>query len=86
MATCLLDTNILSVPEESTEVVGLWLELVVSHEIKGKCVHDAHLLATMKANGVTRLLTFNVADFPAGTGFTILSPAAQPLSDPSPHL
>jgi len=28
----------------------------------------------------------NVADFPAGTGLTILSPGAQPLSDPSPDL
>jgi len=59
---------------EPPEVVDLWLDLVVSHELKGKRVHDAHLLATMKANGLTRLLTFNATDFPAESGFTILTP------------
>ncbi len=29
----------------------------------GKQVHDANIAATMLAHGITRLLTFNVADF-----------------------
>ena len=59
---------------EPPEVIDLWLDLVAKHDIKGKRVHDAHLLATMKANGISRLLTFT-DDFPAGiSGFTILSP------------
>ena len=60
--------------EEPPAVVDLWLELVVTHELKGRPIHDAHLLATMQANGVTRLLTFNVSDFPALAGLTILTP------------
>jgi predicted nucleic acid-binding protein len=56
------------------EVLDLWLELVVAHELKGKRIHDAHLLATMKATGVTRLLTCNAADFPAESGLSILTP------------
>ena len=32
--------------EETAEVVDLWLDLVVSHELKGKRIQDAHLLAT----------------------------------------
>jgi predicted nucleic acid-binding protein len=55
-------------------VVDLWLDLVVAHGLKGKRIHDAHLLATMKANGVARLLTFNAADFPAEPGVSILTP------------
>jgi predicted nucleic acid-binding protein len=62
--------------EETPAVVDLWLDLVVSNELKGKRIHDAHLLATMQANGVTHLLTFNVADFPPGAGLTILLPSA----------
>ena len=62
--------------EETPEVVDLWLDLVVSNSLKGKRIHDAHLLATMQANGVTRLLTFNTADFPPGAGLTILAPSA----------
>jgi predicted nucleic acid-binding protein len=60
--------------EEPLAVVDLWLDLVVTHGLKGKRIHDAHLLATMKANGITRLLTFNAADFPAESGVSILSP------------
>jgi len=59
---------------EPSEVIDLWLDLVVSHDLKGKRVHDAHLLATMKANGIARLLTFNVGDFPIDPAFTILAP------------
>ena len=60
--------------EEPPAVVDLWLDIVTAYELKGKRIHDAHLLATMKANGVTRLLTFNTADFPAESGITILTP------------
>jgi predicted nucleic acid-binding protein len=42
--------------EEPPAVVDLWLDMVVSHDLKGKRIHDAHLLATMKANGVSRFL------------------------------
>lgn len=59
---------------ESPAVVDLWLEIVVAHDLKGKRIHDAHLLATMKANGVSRLLTSNAADFPAKADFCILTP------------
>jgi predicted nucleic acid-binding protein len=60
--------------EEPPVVVDLWLEIVAAFQMKGKRIHDAHLLATMKANGVTRLLTFNTAGFPAEPGITILTP------------
>ncbi|MCW5982192.1 MAG: type II toxin-antitoxin system VapC family toxin [Bryobacteraceae bacterium] len=60
--------------EEPPAVVDLWLDIVARHDLKGKRIHDAHLLATMKANGVTRLLTFNAADFPTESGISILTP------------
>lgn len=59
---------------EPPEVIDLWLDLVATHDLKGKRVHDAHLLATMKANGVARLVTFNVDDFPTDPAFTVLDP------------
>ncbi len=60
--------------EEPPTVVDLWLDIVVVHNLTGKRIHDAHLLATMKANGVLRLLTCNAADFPAVSGISILTP------------
>ncbi|MCX6592352.1 MAG: PIN domain-containing protein [Acidobacteria bacterium] len=59
---------------ERPAVVDLWLAIVVAHDLKGKRIHDAHLLATMQANGVTRLLTNNSADFPPEVGISILTP------------
>lgn len=59
---------------EPPAVVDLWLAVVVAHDLKGKRIHDAHLLATMQANGVTRILTNNAADFPPEAGISILTP------------
>jgi len=61
---------------EPPKEIDLWRDLVAKYDLKGKRVHDAHLLATMKANGVARLLTFNVGDFPADPAITILAPVA----------
>jgi predicted nucleic acid-binding protein len=56
---------------EPPETVVIWLDLVTAHNLKGKRIHDAHLLATMLANRVARLLTFNASDFPAVDGIEI---------------
>ena len=66
--------NRFSLLEEPSAVVDLWLDIVAAHGLKGKRIHDAHLLATLKANGLTRLLTFNVADFPPEPGISIVTP------------
>ena len=40
-----------------------WRRLVVTYNVLGVQVHDAHLVASMKANNVTHILTFNTTDF-----------------------
>lgn len=40
-----------------------WRDLVTTHRIQGVQVHDARLVASMLAHGVTHLLTFDVTDF-----------------------
>jgi predicted nucleic acid-binding protein len=49
--------------EDGPRVRAQLLDLLAKHAIAGKQVHDANLVATMLAHGITRLLTFNVADF-----------------------
>lgn len=49
-------------PEEE-RVYPVWHRLLVSHDVRGVQVHDAHLAATLEVYGVTHLLTFNGADF-----------------------
>lgn len=52
-----------SVADESAQVTQHLLQLIESLDIKGKQVHDAHIVATMLAHSVTHHLTHNVADF-----------------------
>ena len=40
-----------------------WRRLVPAAEVRGKQVHDAYLVAAMKAHGIARILTFNTQDF-----------------------
>lgn len=59
---------------EPPEVVGIWMRIVTTRELKGKRIHDAHLLATLIANGISHLLTFNAPDFPPTETVTVLAP------------
>src|SRR5262249_51961423 len=40
-----------------------WRGLLVAHAVSGVQVHDAGLVALMKVNGVTHILTLNGSDF-----------------------
>ena len=60
--------------EDTPAIFARWWELVATHEIKGKKVHDTRLVAVMQAHGVTHLLTFNTDDFKAFPNITRLHP------------
>lgn len=65
LLTVLLD-NALIYPE--------WRQLVVNHAVSGVQVHDARIVAAMKAHHITNLVTFNSADFKRYTGITVMTP------------
>lgn len=44
-------------------VYRYWRELVVNHSVLGVKVHDAKIVASMKAHNIQHLLTFNISDF-----------------------
>ena len=48
---------------DTTEVYKNWRELVVKHSVSGIQVHDAKIVAAMKAHNIENLLTFNAKDF-----------------------
>lgn len=54
----------------------VWRQLIVTHSVLGKQVHDARLVAMMHAHGITHILTLNGADFTRYPGVTALDPAA----------
>ena len=50
------------------------LALLDTYPTAGRQVHDANIVATMLANGIARLLTFNVADFRRFAGLITVEP------------
>lgn len=52
-----------AVLDEGTVVLEELLGLVRDHGVKGKQVHDANIVATMRSNGIVRLATLNPTDF-----------------------
>lgn len=48
---------------DSSEVYQEWRRLVVDFGVSGVQVHDARLVASMKVNNISHILTLNVDDF-----------------------
>lgn len=55
--------RVFSVLPDSPEIYLEWRRLVVTLNVSGFQVHDARLVAAMKVNDITHILTFNKADF-----------------------
>ena len=65
---CVIDTNVLVY---STVAGNPWYQqarrwlsrLQDTHQIRGKQIHDANIVAVMLTHGIYRLVTYNQADF-----------------------
>jgi predicted nucleic acid-binding protein len=57
------------------ELPALWQSLVETHAVTGFRSHDFRLVAAMQSYGITRLLTFNAADF-RGLPLAVVDPAS----------
>jgi predicted nucleic acid-binding protein len=53
-----------------------WLDLLRRRPVTGGDVFDLQIIATMQANGVQRIYTFNTADFEAFPELSVVTPAA----------
>lgn len=59
---------------DTKEVYQNWRELVVKHSVSGIQVHDAKIVAAMKAHNIENLLTFNAKDFKRYTDINVVEP------------
>jgi predicted nucleic acid-binding protein len=59
---------------DTEEVYRNWRELVVRHSVLGIQVHDAKIVAAMKAHNIQNLLTFNAKDFKRYTDIKAVEP------------
>ena len=56
------------------DTVDRWIDLLARHPVTGGGIFDVQLVATMQANAVQRIYTFNTADFERFSGVTVLEP------------
>ncbi|MBE9227818.1 type II toxin-antitoxin system VapC family toxin [Phormidium sp. LEGE 05292] len=55
--------NIFVLYPDIPAIFSEWERLVIKHQVMGKQVHDARLVAAMLSHKITHLLTFNIDDF-----------------------
>ena len=58
----------------ASQVVAGWIHLLGRHAVQGAGVFDLQIIATMLANRVQRLYTFNPEDFRALAQLTVVAP------------
>ena len=59
---------------DTEQIHPIWRRLVNDHGVRGRQVHDARLVAAMRAHGLSHLLTLNRADFLRYGDITIVDP------------
>ncbi len=60
-------------PIPATAAQGL-MQLLQRHPVSGGDVFDLQIVATMQANGIERIYTFNRGDFEAVSGISVIEP------------
>jgi predicted nucleic acid-binding protein len=60
-------------PTPARAVVG-WMELLRRHPVIGAEVFDLQIVATMQANNIERIYTFNIDDFELFPELSVLTP------------
>ena len=63
--------RLLRTPEHA---VRIWIGLLQRHPVTGSAVFDLQLVATMLANGIQRIYTFNTKDFQVFRELTVIAP------------
>lgn len=60
------------------DIVQRWMELIrrYPHHVLNRKIFDAQIVATMLANGVTKIYTFNVTDFMPFAELEVIEPQA----------
>jgi predicted nucleic acid-binding protein len=59
---------------DTLDVYKNWRTLVVNHSVSGVQVHDAKIVAALKAHNIQNLLTFNAKDFKRYTDIKAIEP------------
>ena len=59
---------------ENPDSYAAWKDLLIENRVSGLQVHDARLVAVMKAYDIPQILTFNTSDFTRYSGINPIHP------------
>ena len=59
---------------DTESVCAAWRQIVLEHEVRGRQVHDARLVASMRTYGIQHIITLNGADFRRYPDIVVVSP------------
>ena len=71
IAGLLVFLHVLPIPARSVEG---WMDLLHRHPVTGGDIFDLQIVATMQANGIQRIYTFNTGDFEVFPELAVLTP------------
>jgi predicted nucleic acid-binding protein len=63
---------------ERPEIFPAWRRIVSEYRVSGLQVHDARIVAAMKAYQIRTILTFDLSDFKRYAGVTVVHPTEVP--------
>jgi predicted nucleic acid-binding protein len=63
--------HVLPIP---ASVLEIWLDLLRRHPVTGGAVFDLQIVASMRANGIERIYTFNTGDFDVFPEISVIAP------------
>ena len=63
--------HVLPIPAHT---VGGWMMLLARHPVTGSDIFDLQIVATMQANSILRIYTFNTGDFAAFSELAVVMP------------
>lgn len=64
--------KMVQVLEETYESLDELIRLIQAHDLKGKRIHDANMIAVMRVNGLQAIKTWNPADFRCFDGIEVV--------------
>jgi predicted nucleic acid-binding protein len=71
IAALLVFLHVLPIPARTVEG---WMDLLRRHPVTGGDVFDLQIVATMQANGIQRIYTFNTGDFEPFSELAVATP------------
>lgn len=57
------------------DIVARWVKLLERHPVTGGGIFDLQIVATMLANSIRRIYTFNVDDFKVFSELVVIEPS-----------